>query len=282
MPSKCFKIIVVNIFILSILPLFSFADSENKLFFKEPLPTQLIKAEQLFSWLFTQQSLDKAKEIAIDLDLSWQESEHDIRLIDNAKTGAGDYRFSKAITSGIVVMAPHRYHDKHTGVITKIAFNKFKLTSVALNSLPRYSGKPVAQSADLARSFSSFHSAYARAFVKVYPMGKLIQLHGFSAEKRKTREAQQADIIISNGTAWPGAYLLDLQTCLSKHSWKTLRYPKEVSELGATSNSIGKLLRQLGHAGFIHIELSANTRDGILNKKKLRSNFVNCMLEGEL
>lgn len=259
-------------------PLYCVASTDEKPQYRQPSLTQLNKAEQLFIWLFSQQSLKKAHISAKELGYHWRENKNSIHLKDNGKIGWGDYRFSKHKTSGIVIMAPHRYHDKYTGVITKTLFNKHNLTSIALNSISRYSNNQQQSSADLAHLANSLHTAYARAFVTQFPEGKLIQLHGFNAHKRRTITAKMADAILSNGTAWSSKHLLTLQTCLSKPGWQSVRFPQQVSELGGSKNSIGGVLRYMGHSGFIHIELNASIREKLVNNKILTTTFAHCIL----
>jgi hypothetical protein len=279
MLNKNFKIVtIIEFLLMTILSFHCTANTNSKASYRDPSPVQLIKAEQLFTWLFSKESLKKAQKISLELGFEWQETAHSIRLKDKAKIGWGDYRFSKRYVNGIVVMAPHRFHDKHTGVIAKSLFSKHKITSIALNSLPRYSGIERHTFSDLAHIPNSLHTAYSRAFVTQFPNGKLIQLHGFNAQKRRTRAGQLSDIILSTGTRWPSEYLLTLQTCLINKNWKSVRYPQQVSELGATKNSVGRLLRHLGHFGFTHIELNASSRIKLLNNKNTQKAFANCIL----
>lgn len=279
MHSNHSKIMVAILLLLTVsMPITCLSDSGDERIYREPNSAQLIQAEQLFTWLFSQEAYKKAKEAALALGFTWRENKQAIHLTDQAKIGWGDYRFSKLRSNDIALMAPHRYHDKHTGVIAKRLLTNYEFSSIALNSIPRYSQTAENQSADLAHLSTSLHTAYSRAFAARFPSGKLIQLHGFSAQKRRTIAAQQADVILSNGTAWPSEYLLTLQRCLIQQDWKTLRYPQQVSELGGTQNSIGQLLRSLGHSGFIHMELNANSRQKLLNEKNTRSAFAHCLL----
>ena len=248
--------------------------------YHSPSSAQLEQGQLLFSWLMAQQSLKKAKSLAIKLKWHWRDNETFISLKDKNKLGWGEYRFSKKIHNAIALQAPHRYHDKHTGVIAKKLFTKGVVSSIALNSLPRYANSEEQNNlADLARLPHSFHSAYARAFAATFPQGKLIQLHGFSAAKRLTPQAQQAHIILSTGSVNRSEYLLQLQLCQNKQGWKSVSYPHQTSELGATQNSIGILMRHLGHLGFTHIELNLPTRKALTTHNTKLNQFADCLLE---
>ncbi len=246
---------------------------------------KLKQAEKLFTWLFTQSSLKEAKVLAIELGFSWKENKKNIYLLDKNtqeknKTGIGEYRFSKSINNGFALQAPHRYHDKHTGVIVKKIFSQFKVSSIALNSLPRNAAtKDPTISADLAHSDNNFHIAYSRAFARQFPQGNLIQMHGFNAKKRTSIIARDTDIIMSTASSWSSNYLFKMQKCLSDKNWISLRFPQQVKELGATQNSIATLMRQLGHVGFTHLELNLLTRESIVKDKVQLTRFAGCLLE---
>ena len=247
--------------------------------YHSPSAVQLEQAKLLFSWLMTQQSINKAKALASDLNWHWRDHKTFIALQDKQKLGWGEYRFSKKNHNAIALQAPHRYHDKHTGVIAKKLFTKGAVSSIALNSLPRYSNSEEKNNlADLARLPHSFHTAYARAFAATFPQGKLIQLHGFNGQKRVSTLAQQAHIILSTGSTSRSEYLLQLQTCQNKYGWKSVSYPHQVAELGATKNSIGILMRRLGHNGFTHIELNLPTRKELTTLNTKLTQFSDCLL----
>ncbi len=246
---------------------------------------ELKQAEHLFNLLFTQSSNTEAKTLAIKLGFTWKENKKNIYLKEmntqnKRKTGKGEYRFSKIVKKGIALQAPHRYHDKHTGVIVKKLFSQYDISSIALNSLPRNAvTKGISASADLAHSDNNYHIAYSRAFANHFPHGNLIQLHGFNAKKRTSIIARDADIIMSTASSWSSNYLFKVQKCLSTQNWVSLRFPQQVKELGATQNSIASVMRQLGHVGFTHLELNLSSREAIVNDKSQLKRFAGCLLE---
>lgn len=256
------------------------ANSPEHPVYHPPTSAQLDSAEQLFAWLFSAKSLTSARSSAAALGFTWRETETEITLQDKENRGWGDYRFSKIASEGIALQAPHRYHDTYTGKIARKLFALQGFSSIALNSLsrraPQDNGSGI--TADMAHLTSSFHTSYSRAFAARYPQGKLIQLHGFSAAKRHSPEARNASIIISTGSSRSSAYLLDIQRCFTDRGWRSLRYPEQVRELGATKNSIGSLLRNIGHGGFTHIELDLQTREQLVKDEAQLESFANCLL----
>ncbi len=267
------------VILLLAFPLDSMAKSKSHAIYIHPSQDQIKRSEQLFLWLFQQTSKDEAKKLAISLGFLWKETKYSIRLKDNKNMGWGEYWFHKNIHSGIVLQAPHRYYDKHTGVIAMRIFKKQNITSIAMNSIPRNAQtEPSHESADLAHLSISFYTAYSRAFTLHYPQGHLIQLHGFNSNKRKTHAARTASIILSHSESWTSQGILKTQDCLNKKNLKSLRYPQQVKELGGTKNRIGALLRHLGHAGFIHLEMNLPTRVLLIKNENILSQFSNCLV----
>jgi hypothetical protein len=259
-----------------------------------PSSRQLQQGSRLFALLFRQlpleeiqvlkenQALKEARVLAEGLGFSWQETAAAIQLQDLQQRGWGDYRFSKTVRNGLALQAPHRYHDKHTGAIAKALFKRGMFTGLAMNTLHRYTptdNRTPTHTADLAHLPNSFYSLYSLAFAARYPRGQLIQLHGFNAKKRRTRTARQADIILSTGSTWANAYLLGTQQCLLSAGWHSLRYPQQVRELGGTRNSIAALLRNMGHPGFLHLEMNLSTRQQLFREPDRQSQFAHCLLE---
>lgn len=247
--------------------------------YQAPSPVELASAEQLFKQLFAKEYTADSRSYATALGFDWSESEIDIVLVDSENRGWGEYRFSKTATSNIVLQIPHRYSDRHTGRIAKHIFASKGITSIALNSVSRRT--PVNFDTDLAADMAhlpvSFHTAYSRAFAAYYPQGQLVQLHGFDPKKRRSQQGQQANAIVSTGTPRSTAYLLEAQQCLASLGLNTLRYPQQVQELGGTTNSIGILMRSLGHGGFTHIELDLETRRRLKNDPAELTEFASCL-----
>ena len=54
----------------------------------------------------------------------------------------------------------------------------------------------------------------------------------------------------------------------------------EVRELGGTRNVQGRLLRERGHDGFVHVELGRPLRERLRNEQELRSSLAACLVTG--
>lgn len=259
------------------------AHSAQDSVYQRPTVAELSRGERMFVLLFDGAELQEARDIAAELGFSWKESDVDIVLTDNNRRGWGEYRFSRTVANKIAIQAPHRYHDRQTGTLTMRLFRRGAAASIALNSVSRRTpllNQPSAQ-ADMARMQDSFHAVYARAFARRFPRGQLLQLHGFDARKRSSNAARKAEIILSSGSPWASPYLVRVQDCFTRQGWHALRYPDQVRELGATRNSIGSLLRNIGHRGFTHIELNQDMRQRLVADAALLASFATCLVEGE-
>jgi len=58
-------------------------------------------------------------------------------------------------------------------------------------------------------------------------------------------------------------------------------YPEHVTELGATTNSQGKVLRDVRHAGFLHLEMALELRQRLKSSARDRKAFWRCLPEAQ-
>ena len=116
---------------------------------------------------------------------------------------------------------------------------------------------------------------------KSLPMGRLIQIHGFDNNKRKSEAGASASAILSSGSRWVTPHSATVAHCLRKViQGPVLIYPIEIRELGATRNLHGKILRRYGHEGFIHVELNRSTRERLRSDPVMRGQFTDCLGAG--
>lgn len=54
-------------------------------------------------------------------------------------------------------------------------------------------------------------------------------------------------------------------------------YPREAAELGGTTNSVGRALRAIGFAGFVHLELDPATRAALDGDGGVREAVLGCL-----
>ena len=187
------------------------------------------------------------------------------------KNGRGFYVFNSKASGTVVLQAPHSYKDRYTGELALKFFAENRFAAVALNSVPR------SASADVAHLSQSYFNAFSRAYARVYPQGRVIQLHGFAQEKRRTPQGRGADVILSAASRWASATVRDIGNCLPPVLPETLRiYPRDVSELGGLRNANAAMLRAMGFDGFAHVEISKPLRQRLRDNATLRTRFAVC------
>jgi hypothetical protein len=194
--------------------------------------------------------------------------------------GRGVYLFrTMAKTVPVAITAPHRGADRHTGTIARLLFTEYPIAAAAWNSAPRNPNELCPFGGDIAHEPTHYLTAFSRAFAKQYPAGRVVQLHGFDGIGRDHMVARGADFIISDGSNRPSPRLLDLADCLTVAfpERRVAVYPIDTKELGATTNSQGKALRDAGFTGFAHIEMAADLRNSLAMDAAQRALLSRCL-----
>lgn len=196
------------------------------------------------------------------------------------KSGRGFYVFRRGGRPA-ALMIPHGMKDYKTGKIGLQLFLEGDFTAGAWNTAPRYrKGERDRTDWDLAHLEGTYFTAFTRAFARAQPVGRLVQIHGFAAEKRDTEAGASAELIASSGSPLPSPGFLALIRCLKASLDLEVRvYPLDVRELGGTTNASGRILRSLGHAGFVHLEFAYPVRKRLLQDAPLRENLIRCLEE---
>jgi len=248
---------------------------------------QMQLAESIFEQLLSNSLSEKSLSQLRSLNLSISKVNNLLLVSEDLPpySGQGIYVFRVKAENEILLQAPHGYHDLKTGKIAIKMMLENSISALAINTVSRKykTSAGVINHADMAHLPVSLFMAFSRAFAKVYGNGKIIQLHGFNAEKRAQKQSQKntasaLNIIISNGTRAANQQLILQQTCLDKAlSIKTHVYPLDINELGGTKNTIGRAIRQLGFSGFKHIEMSLPVRKKLNRSKKMRRALFECM-----
>ncbi len=88
----------------------------------------------------------------------------------------------------------------------------------------------------------------------------IVQIHGF-AENKKVPAGVEA--VVSEGTREP-ALARELQVKLGESIGRVLLFPRDTSELGATTNVQGNAVRSMS-VPFLHIEMSPGLRNRLRN-----------------
>ncbi|MXO86832.1 hypothetical protein GRI38_12425 [Altererythrobacter aurantiacus] len=195
--------------------------------------------------------------------------------------GRGIYLLrNQGASSPVAVTAPHRGSDRHTGTLAEMLFREGGLAAAGWNSAPRRKSAECSAHGDLAKARRHFFTAFTTGFAQVYPQGRVVQLHGFDRQRRSSGAGRAADFIVSDGTDRPGDRLLALSECLTfaLPEWNVRVYPLDAAELGGLSNVQGEALREIGFAGFVHVEISLAARRALLEKEDMRRHFVQCLM----
>jgi len=250
-----------------------------------PGAKELDQAQILFRSLFTNKDLSGLKNILKELHFKIVKMELNrkelIILIEEKahQKGRGFYIFFKNTKAQDVLQMPHRQKDLYTGKIGLTLFVEGNFAAGAWNSVPRnytQGGKRI--SADLCDFYQSYYIAFSKEFAHCYPKGHIIQLHGFSSDKRKSQTGKQSTFIISSGSWSQNEQLVNLDRCLEKRfSTVSSLYPFEINELGGTQNTIGITLRQMGHNGFIHLEMNKSIRNKLRKEQSMREKLLKCI-----
>ena len=192
---------------------------------------------------------------------------------EDHRTGRGVFLSRPTALSNLVVQAPHRFFDRDTDVIARLLFEEGGYRAAAWNTVPRWSaGGGIRGAADTQATTSSAFVAFARALHRAEPMTTIVQIHGFSPDKRSTPEGRRAGVIVSQGTTAPAPWFRLLTAALTiRFPGAVACFPRRVEELGALSNTTAATLRELGSDRFVHLELSPRWRDRLIHDHRQRA-----------
>ena len=195
--------------------------------------------------------------------------------------GKGAYLVRRSGRSALI-QAPHRFKDLDSGKIAAQLVQENDVRAAAWNTVPRsYTVDGATVSADLAHIAVSYFNAFATAFARHYPGGRVVQLHGFAQEKRTTEAGRTASAIISAGTKTPTDMARGVAECLAKAllGETVLLYPEQVQELGGTTNDNAKALRAIGFEHFLHVELSRELRRTLAGDVEARRALATSLMD---
>lgn len=213
---------------------------------------------------------------------------HELALKNVVRLQAENKRFGEVWvksplnqTNPVVVQIPHKYFDKHTEEIGWALFKLPQVDMIMFNDEQRYT----TENSDLTHIQYSLFTAFADAAIRLKTPVKFIQIHGFSRDKRNTEAGEQADIILSNGTHYPFAFMNKIQICVRDKAKLLARiYGHDVDELGATQNRVGQRLNTQANrtptttAHFLHVEVSDSLR-AVWKSSQLPPGLALCFLQ---
>lgn len=195
--------------------------------------------------------------------------------------GQGLYLVRQGAAASLLLQIPHGYADRDTDDIAA-GLLQTPLRAMAFNTVPRHftrHGKRV--DSDFAHRADNLFAPLTRAFARAYPAGRVVQLHGFDPAKRDTAAGRSAAVIVSAGSARATPASTAVAACLQAWLQDPVRlYPRDVRELGATTNLQGAQLRELAHNGFVHVELSRVLREQLRKAALSRTGFAACLYAG--
>ena len=218
------------------------------------------------------------------IGLAGTEEDGVVSLRDPERCGdKGEYRLREEGGVPLLIMAPHSFHDIHSGTIAWRLFERMPATAAARNTVPRQirreSGDKRCSPIDLAGERDHVFTAFALGFSDRFPRGAVVQLHGFDRQVRDSARASDAALIVSDGTTQPDRHLYDLADCLSRavEPREVLIFPVQTNELGGKENAQGRALRENDGARFVHLELSLELRRALLKDDRLLDRLGACL-----
>ncbi len=173
---------------------------------------------------------------------------------------------------GILLQAPHVFHDRGTGEIAVgifleggPAFRALFMNSSHRDQMRR--GRKV----DLVRRRSHvFHRVTAALYS---PSLSLVQVHGFSERKHENA----GDLILSNGTELVTDKVMELKVALRGAQGTVHAFPVDGLSLGGTKNVQGEFWNRGETRDFLHLELSGRYRKKLLKDKSERRLLMNAL-----
>lgn len=191
----------------------------------------------------------------------------------NRREGRGLYAFSS--NGRHALQAPHVPSDRFTGRILLRYAEDGLPRALAWNTVSR-------RTADLADLDESYLVAFSRAFAQAYPEEKIFQLHGFDPGRRRSIAAAQSSAIISPAHDKPRPELKSAVKCVQQKIDKRARlYGHDVRELGGTTNSVARILRNATYQGFVHVEMNFPLRKSLLDDPDKRRQLLACLGGGQ-
>lgn len=247
-----------------------------------PGRAEFMSAQQVFRRVFDGAAIDRA--VLKDAGLEVIRGSGGLGLSDRreAPAGRGFYGI-RPEGRGILISAPHQYRDLGTGRIAALIMDEMPFRAFATNTVPRdLAVKDGFGRSDLAHLPGTHFNAFHAAFYRANPHGRIVQIHGFAQEKRKSQRGREADVILSSGFPVVPEGVREIAECLSAMGLTTLVYPEDIQELGGTTNANLAAVRDAGApvGFFIHVELAAGLRERLRKDRDVRWIFATCLEAG--
>jgi hypothetical protein len=184
---------------------------------------------------------------------------HLLRESPEARRGRG-FMLVRPRGAKLVLMAPHRFFDRHTGELARGLFFRSKASVLLENTAHRHWARPDGAEygpSDAAHSETTGLHALARGLATGGPGLLFVQLHGFD-------EDAASYAILSDGTRTPSEAARKAAGALRAASLDCRLYGVEATRLGGTGNVLGRHLRASGSDDrFLHLEMSRPLRESL-------------------
>ncbi|MBK8816248.1 MAG: hypothetical protein IPN42_12470 [Methylococcaceae bacterium] len=208
---------------------------------------------------------------SIDFEQKHHKDYETLQEQEKSKNGRGYFAVNLNSKNNWLLQAPHADSDLHTGKIASRLFLTDTFKAAQWNTVHR-------DISDMAHTPDTYWQAFTQAFAEQYPEGKIVQIHGYDQQSRKTASGSDSDMILSAGHENPPQWIHQTVRCLKDTlPFHVGLYPYDVKELGGTQNVQGQMLRTMGFDGFLHIEMSKAMRVELLNNEQTRKRFIGCL-----
>jgi hypothetical protein len=193
------------------------------------------------------------------------------------RRGGGAYLFRPGAPSRVVVQAPHTLFDEGTLPLGCELFDRATALAFFIDTAHRYKAADIDDAgnhpADVAHSPETLFQAATEGLLRAAPGVTVVQIHGFGP-----RESGAA-VVLSSGIARSGDELEKRaqELLAAVVSGRVARFPDDTSELGATTNVQGGLVRASG-GRFLHVEIAADVRQRLLADTDLRASFLDALV----
>ncbi|CAM2064810.1 hypothetical protein SCOR_05515 [Sulfidibacter corallicola] len=201
-------------------------------------------------------------------------------LEETRREGRGFYAFRPIEALPVVIQAPHVFHDLGSGPIVARLFTENRWLAAAWNTAPRRAKLDDGSKLDLSNRDDTYFQAFTLAASQVMTRGRVVQIHGFDAAKRRTAQGRKSAVILSSGQRKPGTTLTTIGGCMTALELGEVRlFGVDVFELGATRNKQGRLLQGVAGVAFVHLELNRATRERLERESSLRGRMAKCLAD---
>jgi hypothetical protein len=195
-----------------------------------------------------------------------------LREVGSKRHGGGAYVVRLGSTSRLIVQAPHTFYDEGTLPIACAYFARSQARALFINTVHRYKGAPEdargQYPADVAHAPATHFQAATEATAAACAPVTVVQLHGFA-----TREPRARAVVSTGEKRHKGPIVERVSKALAGAAGAPiLRYPDDTSELGATTNVQGTVVRAAG-GRFVHIEMDEGLRKDLQTDGALAARF---------